>query len=127
MRYGRWGYRAVEMIERVARALCEAEGHKPDQLEPGDAVGIDGYMGNGDPAHFLWREWSDKARAAIGAMREPTEAMVLTQGKSRPDLARTETQRSCAERLNRSVQIMAVETWHEMIEAALSNNEPPER
>lgn len=65
----------MSMVERVARVLCKADRCDPDQLEPGDAAGIDGHLSNGDPAHFLWREWSDRARLVIEAMREPTDAM----------------------------------------------------
>lgn len=65
----------MEMIEKVARALCAANGRTPDDLEPGDVLGIDGHMRNGDPAHFLWREWSGKARTVIEAMREMTPEM----------------------------------------------------
>jgi hypothetical protein len=46
-----------EMVERVARAICEAE-----RMNPDDKLGG-------------WRHWQDAARAAIEAMREPTEAM----------------------------------------------------
>jgi hypothetical protein len=60
------------MIERVARAICRANGRDPDRLEPGDAPGIDGQLPNGDPAHFVWKHYMDEARAAIEAMRSPT-------------------------------------------------------
>ena len=46
-----------EMIERVARAICEAE-----RMNPDDALGG-------------WVHWRDAARAAIEAMREATEEM----------------------------------------------------
>jgi hypothetical protein len=46
-----------EMIERVARAICEAE-----RMNPDDALGG-------------WVHWRDAARAAIEEMREPTEGM----------------------------------------------------
>jgi hypothetical protein len=52
----------AEMIERVARAICAASG-SPDPDE----------IWNGHP---LWEEFSDDARAAIEAMREPTEPMM---------------------------------------------------
>lgn len=66
----------MDMVERVARALCKADGKNPDALEPGDAFGTDGHMRNGDPAHSLWREWNERAVAAIEAMREPTDEMI---------------------------------------------------
>lgn len=49
-----------EMIERVARAICEAE-----RMNPDDALGG-------------WVHWTDAARAAIGAMRDPTVGMVAS-------------------------------------------------
>jgi hypothetical protein len=61
-----------------------------------------------------------RARAAIEAMREPTEVMVLTQGKSHPENAKTERTREAAELLNHAVRRNAVEVWHEMIDAALT-------
>ncbi|MCZ3377407.1 hypothetical protein [Rhizobium sp. AG207R] len=61
----------------------------------------------------------ERARAAIEAMREPSEAMVSSQGKSRPDLAPTERARALAERLNASIRLQAVRTYREMIDAAL--------
>jgi hypothetical protein len=64
------------MIERVARAICRANGRDPDRLEPGDAPGIDGQLPNGDPAHFVWKHYMDEARAAIEALREPTDDMI---------------------------------------------------
>lgn len=65
------------MIERVARALCKSAGNDPDALEPGNdpyhdnTSVIDGRKRNGDPAHFLWRQYVGNARAAIEAIREP--------------------------------------------------------
>lgn len=50
--------------------------------------------------------------------REPTEAMLMTQGKSRPDLAKTERTREIAEKLNAAVRRMAAETYREMIAAS---------
>lgn len=69
----------MNMIEKVARALCDAEGLNPDKLEPGNCVGdwegVDGVLRNGDPAHFIWRHRVDLAKAAIEAMRLPTPEM----------------------------------------------------
>lgn len=36
---------------------------------------IDGYV-RGEPCHFMWREFVGDARAAIEAMRKPTDAML---------------------------------------------------
>ncbi len=48
-----------EMIERVARAICEAATHM-----------------NPPPQSMLWENYVAVARASIAAMREPTEAMI---------------------------------------------------
>ncbi len=47
-------------IKRLcAEAFCRYRGIDPNALEPGDVYGVDGYMRNGDPAHFMWREYAD--------------------------------------------------------------------
>lgn len=50
------------MVERVARAICIGN--------PDFKMGTDGEGG------LLWEMYADQARAAIAAMREPTEAMI---------------------------------------------------
>jgi hypothetical protein len=63
-----------EMVERVARALC-VDAHS-GRLSP-DAIMTCGPRSEiGKPA---WRLFEDRARVAIAAMREPTEAMVDAQ------------------------------------------------
>lgn len=58
-----------EMIERVARAICVAMGHDPDG--PSSDVYVEG-----DPdAGTSWAGYRNAARAAIEAMREPTDEM----------------------------------------------------
>jgi hypothetical protein len=52
--------------------------------------------------------------------REPTEAMILTQGKSRPDLAKTDGIRNVAQELNEIVRADAVRIYKEMIDAAIA-------
>jgi len=50
----------TDKIKRlVAEAFCRYRGINPNTLEPGDVYGVDGYMRNGDPAHFIWREYTD--------------------------------------------------------------------
>lgn len=57
-----------EMVERVARAICVvAKG--PDYPD------ADYYGKPGDPWRKWWESFVPEARAAIAAMREPTEAM----------------------------------------------------
>jgi hypothetical protein len=51
----------VTMIEKVARAICSAEGIDPDR--------------KGNETVWRWQEFEKEARAAIEAMREPTDAM----------------------------------------------------
>ena len=57
-----------EMVERVARAICRANGEDPD--EPGY-----GFLGGGAPTSYAWQGYASHARVAIQAMREPTESM----------------------------------------------------
>ena len=73
-----------EMTERVARALSGAD--EPD--------GIEWYGQNP-------RYWTSLARAAIEAMREPSEAMI----NAAPDL--------------RDVDFYPTDVWRAMVEAAL--------
>lgn len=59
------------MIERVAKAMCR---HALPELDP-DAKQVCGPANErGRPA---WRYFEERARIAIGAMREPTLDMVL--------------------------------------------------
>ena len=63
-----------EIIERVARALCTADGCSPDAI-----VGIVPEVLSVPPPDIAmpaWRNYVDKARAAIVAMREPTDDML---------------------------------------------------
>lgn len=79
-----------EMIERVARALCESA-----KMNPDDAFGG-------------WRHWTDEARAAIRAMRECTERMRL-EGESMATFG-----------IGRAIDDEAVpRVWRGMIDAAL--------
>ena len=52
-------------IEKVAREFCRLSGIDPDQLEPGNIYGVDGHLPNGDPAHFMWRQFVEKAKPMI--------------------------------------------------------------
>lgn len=55
-----------EMVERVARALCVADGCDPDH-ESADPI---------DTGIKLWTRYVRDASAAIEAIREPTKAMI---------------------------------------------------
>lgn len=57
----------MDMVEKVARAICVADGLAPDALPNEDFA---------DGSEVMWMTCRDVARAAIAAMREPTEAMV---------------------------------------------------
>lgn len=56
----------MTMVEQVARALCKEASIDPDKSDEW-APGVD---------RKNWESRIGAARAAIGAMREPTEAMV---------------------------------------------------
>ena len=56
-----------EMVERVARAICEASGLNPDHnYDPNQISRSD---------DVRWRLFIPHARAAIEALRDPTEDM----------------------------------------------------
>lgn len=57
----------TDMVERVARAICASMGYAPDMDASQEFTNRTGPM---------WMAYIQEARAAIGAMREPTEAMV---------------------------------------------------
>lgn len=54
-----------EMVERVARAICEAEGIDPDR----DSFPSNGHRGP------CWELFENQARAAIAAMRDIIQPM----------------------------------------------------
>jgi hypothetical protein len=58
-------------IMEVARLLVEQRGHDPDQLEPGDAYGVDAILPNGDPAHMLWRARVEDAEEIVAFIEGP--------------------------------------------------------
>lgn len=69
------------MIERVARALCRLDGH-PENAKM-----------DGKP---LWQDYVAEARAAIAAMRDPTETM-LDGGLRAPNYLEDQaSKRGCA-------------------------------
>jgi hypothetical protein len=53
-----------EMVERVAKALSIADGNHPDACS------------NDEDSQPIWHLYTADARAAIEAMREPTQAMI---------------------------------------------------
>lgn len=84
----------MNMIEKVARALCWNNGMNPDLTLGGDGV------------NFLWMEYEDKAKAAIEAMYDPTEA-ITTAGIE----------------AWRNHYLSPVTQWRAMIDAALKEEE----
>ncbi len=81
----------MNMLERVARGICESLGHDPDCNSLGRPE---------------WPSYLSVARAAIEAMREPTEEMAKAGGKAR-------------RQWDKSV-------WQAMISAALSEPHAPQ-
>ncbi len=57
-----------EMVERVARVLTELAGYDPDEAVIN--------LSNADGKGFRWEFRSTHARAAIDAMRMPTDAVM---------------------------------------------------
>jgi hypothetical protein len=68
-------HEAESMIERVARAMAKADGLDPDYCVMGEG-GISTAGVSFSRCYMVrWQNYAAKARAAIEAMREPTEAM----------------------------------------------------
>ena len=88
------------MVEKVARALTARCGVDPDDTNGGAWDG--GSYNRGKPA---WTAWSDDARAAIEAMREPSEGMIKAADEDTPDVL---------------TPFDARDIWTAMIDAALS-------
>lgn len=57
----------TEMVERVARTICEHDGGVPNAIDVSDG-------------RASWERYSGAARAAIEAMMEPTRAMTQAAG-----------------------------------------------
>lgn len=62
----------TEMIERIARALCRDDGLDPDSDW---TAGKAAYRDLPQEMKAMWSCYEPKARLAIEAMREPTDAM----------------------------------------------------
>ena len=62
-----------EMVERVARAICAADGKDPD-ADWRDVGPVMLMVAVEHPEN--WHHYVKQAKSAITAMREPTEAMV---------------------------------------------------
>lgn len=60
----------VELEEKIARMICEDRGYNPDSFEPGTEPIIDAISENGDPVHYLWREFTPLARKIIGMVKD---------------------------------------------------------
>jgi len=92
-----------EMIERVARAIA-----------------ADNVRGNSN-----WQDWLVEARAAIEAMREPTEKMWDAGAADLYGVSREKAIEYAKEDKFESDGRKADEIWRAMIDAALSD-QPPE-
>ena len=55
--------------ELVARIICKYHGYDPDKLEPGSLPKIDGTCPNGDPGHFMWRQYVTLANKIIKVLK----------------------------------------------------------
>lgn len=98
-----------EMVERVARVLCAADRLDPDEdwrVSGGIMLTVAIECGKAQ----RWRTYAPKARAAIEAMREPTQAMTDAGIVS-----------------NQRILHNCVGIWQEMISAALATSAEPPR
>ncbi len=91
-----------DMIERVARALCIATGELPDTETPYHPT-----------VSHIWEHYIPDARAAIEAMREPTETMYCAGDEE--ILAHLNS-----EKFIKGEDTPAVDCWKAMIDAALA-------
>lgn len=103
-----WCCPMSEMIERVARVLAQVHFNRKKLswgMEPGRSV-----MQSDEVAHLVdtyWKNHVEDARAAIAAMREPTEAMAFQGHFEIPDYDPEDAD--------------AANVWRAMIDAALSD------
>lgn len=105
-----------EMVERVARALCIADGELPEAFHTKaayEAQDRDGVMLT-DAAFPLWMRYRQAARAAIEAMREPNMAMVVALGQAIQKPGAAQGVVICDPGL-------VAHAWFRMIDAALSD------
>lgn len=87
------------MVERVARAICEAHGCDPDDfVEGGQASGFANYgplwqAAKASDGQCVFPDYVAFARVAIEAMREPTVAQLAAGQKAwlKDDLRRSST------------------------------------
>lgn len=99
-----------EMIERAAKAICKASG---EEWKKGTWQGVDLDRFN--------NHWRHKARAAIEALREPTETMLDACGPKPPRWDATELSRRVREEATK----MRMEDWKAMIDAAIAKGDDP--
>lgn len=71
-----------EMVEKVARAICRVQGRDPNSPVAWSAATVGAKEAGvsriiDQPSYPRWHEFKAEARAAIAAMREPTEAMEI--------------------------------------------------
>ena len=87
----------MDMVERVARAICLAHAIDSGYSRGCAEASVD----------VEWKAWVVEARAAIAAMREPTEEMVDAGWQTSDDV----------------VWMALKEAWPAMIDAALTSSE----
>lgn len=79
------------MVERVARAICVSE-----KINDDDALGG-------------WIHWQEAARAAIEAMREPTDAMLIASYDAERTYGRCDNKRELARQMFRPAWRAAID------------------
>ena len=102
----------MTMVEKIARALCAAKGIDPDAVPSIMVDWRDDFsLPSADVARPAWRGYVEAARAALEAMREPTQPMV----------------RNGADPYAGVTEIAARAVWADMMYAALNEKDDPQQ
>lgn len=100
------------MVERVARGLCEQDGHDPDAIVSITVIsGRIGFPQVPSSTSQAWEKYVERARTVIEAMREPTGAMTVAATKVMPTYPRSQPGSSIFDDI--------ADEWRAMISAAL--------
>lgn len=73
----------MNMLERIARALCIADGKQPDASEP---YSIESQPFSGPNPDRNWQAYVDGARSVLEELQNPSDAMAEAGAKSAYDL-----------------------------------------
>lgn len=104
-----------EMVERVARAMCRQHNLDGFGLDITEDDHITRYVNN--TVDKEWPKWSREARAAIEAMREPTDAMLDAACDGLVDPDGNPVDVDCSFRAD--LRADAKTEWQDVIDAAL--------